>query len=226
MSAPTSSPAAKIATVPNTCYPFAERATALIGVSLDSLGNIAVLGRSRTDLLKPMVDRFTADPVTAPNGDIKFTFTLAEKNADKSKKVGLFATEVAGWIKSYEINRVHFLGHPEPFGSDELPYGSKRSQTIPANRTFTCTYSPNGDVLLEDGQKSVKEHIYISSMDDPATNFTGKIFIVVRVAAADFEDLCVKLEFHNGFAFDGQTKGGIAFKNKTEFSLNQSVEMP
>lgn len=199
-------------------YSFGERATALIGVSLDSRGYIFPFARTRSSLASPMSDWFSATARQA-SANQEFTFELTDPY------FGMFNVEPAGWIKSYEMNRAHFLGYPEPFGSDEMIYDTQRSATVKANRRFTCTYLGNGKVAFVDGQKSVYETIDITTLDDAATNYTGRILIAVRVTAANFEDKCVSLVFGGGLTFSGKTQSGQAF-NQGTFWLNKRTEAP
>jgi hypothetical protein len=202
-------------------YPFGERAAALIGVSLDSRGNIAVLGRSRADLSLPMKARFSATPAQAPQGDLEFTFSVAPSY------VGLLSIEAAGWTRPYDLTRVHFLGHAEPFGSDELEYDPQRSHAVPANRKFTCTYSTaTGKLQLKDGVGSSVETLDLRSLDDAEVNYTGRLLVVVRVINAQFVDQCVKLSFGGGVKFNGHTAGGTAINQQGEFHLNRNTENP
>lgn len=204
----------------STSYPFGERAAALIGISLDSRGNVAVLGRSRTDLSLPMTSRFFAAPPAAP-GNFEFTFTVPPG------RTGLLSIEAAGWTKAYDLNRVHFLGHAEPFGSDELQYDAQRPHTVPANREFTGKYTAStGKLELKDSVGSSVETLDLRSLDDAAVNYTGRILVVVRMVAAHFDDQCVKLSFSGGVSFTGKTANGTAIDQQKEFQLNRTTEKP
>lgn len=170
-------------------YPFGERAAALIGVKLNSVGDLEILARSRTDLTQPMTPIFTAGPIQAGVNGIEFTLKL------DGAYVGLLAVEVAGWGRPYEINRAHFLGYPAPFSTDELDYDSQHNPAFAANREFTCTYTPDGKLVMVDGLKSDREEIDIKSLD--GTGYTGKVFVVIRVTTANFKPNCATLSLKN-----------------------------
>lgn len=173
-------------------YPFGERATALIGVRLNSVGDLDVHIRSRTDLTKPMTSVFTSSVVNVGATAVEFTLSLTEPH------YGMFTVEVAGWVKSYEINRAHFLGYPAPFSTDELPYDSQNDPAFKANREFTCTYTNAGILKIRDGLKSDAEEINIKSLDGSGgVIYTGKVFVVIRVTAAHFKKDCASLKFEN-----------------------------
>lgn len=179
-------------------YPFGERAAALIGVRVNSVGDLEVLARSRSDLTKPMTSLFSAGPIQAGPGGIEFTLKL------ESPYVGLLTVEVAGWVKAYEINRAHFLGYSSPFSNDELDYDPQRNTAFEANREFTCTYTPDGKLVLEDGLKSDREVIDIKSLD--GTGYTGKVFVVIRVTQANYTNGCASLTFNQGVTVGGRSK--------------------
>lgn len=175
---------------PAPTYPFGERAAALIGVRLNSVGDIDVFARSRIDLTKPMTSLFEATSFKAGTSGVTFTLTLSKP------WVGLFAVEVAGWARPYEMNRAHFLGYANPFGADELEYDAERDPAIDANRQFKCTYTPDGKLVIEDSLKSDREEIEIKALDGPG--YIGKVFVVIRVTAANFQPGCASLDFTGG----------------------------
>jgi len=174
-------------------YPFGERAAALIGVRLNSAGDLDVFTRSRSDLTKPMASIFASKSVNVGTAAVQFTFRLAAPH------FGLFAVEAAGWVKPYEINRAHFLGYPAPFSTDELPYDAGNTNTaFEANREFTCTYTADGLLKIRDGLGSDYEEIKISSLDGTdGVIYTGKVFVVIRVTDAHFQKDCASLTFKN-----------------------------
>jgi hypothetical protein len=190
MTTPKSTPASLVA---GSTYPFGERASALIGVRLNSKGDLDVFARSRSDVTKPMTSLLSVGPVNVGAADVEFTFRLAKPH------FGLFTVEAAGWVKAYEINRAHFLGYPAPFSIDELEYDAGHTNpAFEANREFTCTYSANGLLKIRDGLGSDYEEIKISSLDGTGgVIYTGKVFVVIRVTAAYFQPKCASLTFKN-----------------------------
>jgi hypothetical protein len=194
-------------------YPFAEQAVALIAVRLTSSGQISVYSLIRGAPGAAMTLRFSTTTLAVANpAGVKFNFVVNAAN------VGLFTFEPDGWPVPYETNIIHFLGQFNPYGLNDIIYQAPRPLAVAANRTMNCTFTPNGNLTLEDGVGGSTGTFRISNLDGPVAG-SGCAWAAVRVTDANFAPNCVTLTFPNGETFSSLPGSPQTVNNQSVFVL-------
>lgn len=214
-------------------YSFGEKSAALIGLLVSSAGFVKAFAYNRGPLnggvLPAMDPVFVSDPLKLDKpGLVSFRLTLVkDKGVDpttgaKLVREGLLSIEPLVWPKAYEVNRVHFLGMLNPFGTDEIPYhdlgGGNRQGIYDPNRVFDGTFLYNPAAVdpkqravvtltdVESGGQSV-ETVSVSDFDSSAG--PGGVLIAIRVNEANRGKPCAVLEFTGGHAVQVPDKAGV-----------------
>lgn len=231
--------------MPRRYYSFGRKPSAMIGLLLTShlkLPNGASLGTQ----LK--VFAYQRPPDTNPDSNPEapapaMTLLFMSKTLDlpgtgnvrfdigvPNDRVGLLSMELLGWPRPYDINRTHFLGAFNPFGTDEVPYtalgGLNRSNDLgqQSNRVFRGEFifnpqsSRSADVarfILTDVQSGgeSKDDVSISTYNDTA--IPGGLLVVLRVDDENYKPGCAWIEFN-----DGRTQVEVGGTKYTKLVLN------
>lgn len=145
-------------------------------------------------------------------------------------RVGSLSMELLGWPRPYDINRIHFLGAFNPFGTDEVPYtalgGLNRANdpSHQSNRVFQgeFIYNPQASrsadvarfVLTDVGSGGEgKDDVSISTYNDAA--IPGGLLVVLRVDDENYKPGCAWIEFN-----DGRTQVDVGGTKYSKLVLN------
>lgn len=212
-------------------YVFGEKSAALIGLLVKSDGKLSVFGYQRPlGAPNDMTQLYSSKELQLkPKESVTFRLTLAEKQQ------GLLTIEPLGWTRAYEVNRMHFLGMFNPFGTDEIAYqdfgGINRARSIPANRIFdgTFVYDPNASnpndiakLSLTDVESLGQSLETISVSSFAAAGITGGVLIAIRVTGANYVDGCAQIDFTSAHKVDVTGASGTSYGALASLKLNKT----
>jgi hypothetical protein len=233
--------------MPYAPYKFGAMSAALLGVCVTSDGKLTVFARSRPPApgtspvpsTPAMSDLFTTRPMTLTGkGEITFTCTIPEKNADGSNKEVLAVMMPLIWPRIYPAMTAFSLGSIDPVGPQDINFGAfgpvHRPGTTPPSRSIKCTFSydPAAPVVAERAVLEMKDadspglaaqRMSVSGLADlPAAQ--GGVILALLVNPQAYDNGCVVLKFSGGAKVDATRADTMAvIPNLDRLVLNTSA---